>query len=98
MQISNPREHHIYKKSDYCIFKGIKIVLHTFDAYQNKIEIIRLGHYYTGKRIQEHMKVCKSKNPHDHHIHKNSEECIFKGIKIVLHTLDAYQNQIDIMR
>ncbi len=41
MQISNPRAHHIYKKSEECIFKGIKILLHTFDAYQNQIEIMR---------------------------------------------------------
>ncbi len=27
MQISNPRGHHIYKKSEECIFKGFIIVL-----------------------------------------------------------------------
>ncbi len=61
MQMSNPRGHHNYKKSEECIFKGFKIVLHTFKAYQNQIEIMRLGHYRTGKRIQEHMKVFKSR-------------------------------------
>jgi hypothetical protein len=41
MQMSNPRGHNIYKKLEECIFKGFKIVLHTSDAYQNQIEIMR---------------------------------------------------------
>ncbi len=41
MQISNPRGHHIYKKSEEFIFKGFKIVLHIFDAYQKQKEIMR---------------------------------------------------------
>ena len=41
MKISNPRGHHNYKKSEECIFKGYKIVLHPFDADQNQKEITR---------------------------------------------------------
>ena len=41
MQISNPRAHHIYKKSEPRIFKGFNIMLYTFDAFQNQIEIMR---------------------------------------------------------
>ena len=38
---SNSREHHNYKKSEECIFKDFKIVLHPFDADQNQKEITR---------------------------------------------------------
>ena len=41
MQILNPRGRHLYKKSEECIFKDFKIVLHTFDTDQNQIEITR---------------------------------------------------------
>ena len=41
MQMSNPHGHHIYKKSEECIFKGFKIVLQLSDAFQNQIEIMR---------------------------------------------------------
>jgi hypothetical protein len=36
--ISNPRGHYIYKKSEARIFKGFKIVLHTFDASLNHMK------------------------------------------------------------
>ena len=37
---ANSRGIHIGKKSEACIFKGFKVVLHTFDAYLNHIELI----------------------------------------------------------
>ena len=40
---ANLRRHHIGKKSEACIFKGFKVVLHTFDANLNQIELIHLG-------------------------------------------------------
>ena len=41
MKISNLRGHHMYKKFEEGIFKGIKIVLHPFDPDQNQKEITR---------------------------------------------------------
>ena len=37
----NSREHHIYKESEECIFKDFDILLHTFDANLNQIELMR---------------------------------------------------------
>ena len=37
---ANSRGIHIGKKSKACIFKGLKVVLHTIDAYLNQIELI----------------------------------------------------------
>ena len=94
MQISNPRGHHIYKKSEECIFKGFKIVLHTFDANLNHMRLCvqaPLKGRNLNPRAPESMQMS---NPRGHNIYKKSEECIFKGFKIVLHTSDAYQNQI----
>ena len=113
MQFSNPRRHHIYKKSEECIFKGFKID-------QNQIKLVRQGHLWTGKWIQEHRKTSKSQivkaplmglklnprasesmkisNPRGHNICKKPEECIFKDFKIVLQTFDTDQNQKEITR
>jgi len=41
MKISNPCGQHNYKKSEECIYKDIKIVIHLFDADQNQKEITR---------------------------------------------------------
>ena len=94
MQMLNPRGHHTYKKSESRIFKGFKIVLHNL----NQIENMRSGLFLDRKmnpRASESMQIS---NPHGHHIYKKSEECILKVFKIVLHTSDSYQNQIEIMR
>jgi hypothetical protein len=95
-KISNPRGHHNYKKSEKCIFKDFKIVLHPFNADQNQKEIASLN---TGlklnPRASERMQIS---NPRAHHICKKSEECIFKDFKIVLHSFDADQNQKEITR
>jgi hypothetical protein len=41
MKISNLLWHYNYKKSEECIFKDFKIVLHPFNADQNQKEITR---------------------------------------------------------
>ncbi len=96
MKISNPRGHHIYKKSEECIFNGLKIVLHTFNTNLNHMRLcvkVCLMGLKLNPRAPKSMRVS---NPRAHHIYKKSEECIFKGIKIVLHTFSADQNKKEI--
>ncbi len=77
MQMSNPRGHNIYKKSEERIFKGFKIVLHPFDDNLNHmsscIQAPLIG-LKLNPRAPESMQIS---NPRGHHNYKKSEECIF---------------------
>ncbi len=78
MQMSNPRGHHTYKKSEARIFKGFKIVLHNLNQREN----MRSGPFLDRKmdpRAPESMQIS---NPHGHHIYKKSEECILMILKL----------------
>ena len=98
MQIQHSRGHHICKKSEAYIFKGFKIVLHTFDANLNQIEHIHLGFWWAGQMNPIASESIQIHHSCGHPICKKSEACISKCFKTVLHTFDANQKQIKLMR
>jgi hypothetical protein len=85
MQISNPHGHHIYKKSEECIFKGFKIVLHTFDANLNHMRLCVQAPLKGRKLNPRAPESMQMSNPRGHHTYKKSEARIFKSFNIVLH-------------
>ncbi len=85
MQISNPHGHHIYKKSEECIFKGLKIVLHNFNANLNHMRLCVQAPLMGRKLNPRAPESMQMSNPRGHHNYKKSEAHIFKGLKNVLH-------------
>ncbi len=85
MQISNLHGHHIYKKSEECIFKGLKIVLHTFNANLNHMRLCVKASIMGLKLNPRAPESMQMSNPRGHNIYKNLKAHIFKGFKIVLH-------------
>ena len=74
-------------------FQSFKILLHTFSANLNHIEIIRSGPPYGLKLNPRAPESRQMSNLRGHHTYKKSEARIFKGFKIELHPFDANQTR-----